>query len=91
MASPGGGGGTGGGRGGNHSLWDYPCPVTSFNDLGIILSEAGGDWPAVFSNIQRAWQKWARLNRVLSREGADARTSVHIYLAVVQSVMMYGS
>ena len=28
---------------------------------------------------------------MLSREGADARTLGYIYLAVVQSVMIYGS
>ena len=32
-----------------------------------------------------------RLARVLIREGADAWTSGQIYLAVVQSVMLYGS
>ena len=42
-------------------------------------------------NLRKARQKWARLNWVLSREGADARTPGHIYLAVVQSVLLYGS
>ena len=32
-----------------------------------------------------------RLTRILSREGADARTSGQIYLAVVQLVQLYGS
>ena len=49
------------------------------------------NWPEVFKNLRRAWHKWARLNRVLIREGVDARTSGHIYLAVVQLVMIYGS
>ena len=31
------------------------------------------------------------MTRVLGREGADARTSVQIYLAVVQLVLIYGS
>ena len=67
------------------------APVTSFNYLGIILSAVVGDWPAVVSNLQRARQKWVQLTRVLIREGADARTSVQIYLAVVQLVIIYGS
>ena len=32
-----------------------------------------------------------RLNRVLSREVEDARTSGHIYLVVVKLVLLYGS
>ena len=35
-------------------------------------------------------RKWARLTRVLGREGEDARTSVYIYLEVFQYVMLYG-
>ena len=42
------------------------------------------------SNLQRAYKKWARLTRVMIREGADVRTSVHINLVIVQSVIMYG-
>ena len=42
-------------------------------------------------NLRKASRKWARLTRVLGREGADARTSGHIYLAMVQLVMIYGS
>ena len=42
-------------------------------------------------NLRRAIQKWARLTQILSREGEDAQTSSHIYLAVAQSVMLYGS
>ena len=45
----------------------------------------------VVCNLRKARRKWARLTRELSREGADARTSSHIYLAVVQSVLLYRS
>ena len=45
----------------------------------------------VVHNLQRSQHKWAILNRVLGREGADARTLGRIYLAVVQAVLMYGS
>ena len=67
------------------------APVNSFNYLGIILLAADGDWSAVVRNLRRARQKWTRMTRVLSREGTDAWTLGQIYLAVVQSVMMYGS
>ena len=49
------------------------------------------DWPAVVRNLQKSRRKWVRLTRILSREGADARTSGQIYLAVVQLVQLYGS
>ena len=67
------------------------APFDSFNYLGRIISEADDDWPAVVRNLCRVQQKWARLTRVLSREGTDDRTLVQIYLEVVQSVMLYVS
>ena len=42
-------------------------------------------------NLRHAIQKWARLTHILIRGGADAQTSGQIYLAVVQSVLLYGS
>ena len=66
--------------------------VTYFNYLGRVLSVAADDdWPAVVHNLQRERQKWARLYRVLRREGAYAQTPGRIYVLVVQVVMMYGS
>ena len=46
--------------------------------------------PAVERNLRRARQKWARITRVLSRKGVDARTLGQIYLVVVQAVLIYG-
>ena len=65
--------------------------VTSFDYLWQVLTSEDDNWLAVLHNLWRAKYKWARLTRVLSREGADARTLGHIYLAVVQSVIIYGS
>ena len=67
------------------------APVTSFKYLRRVLSEADNNWIAVVSNLRKLWRKWARITRVLSREGADARTSGQIYLTVTQSVMLYKS
>ena len=53
--------------------------------------ELDKDWPAVLHNLWWARNKWARLSRVLSREGADARTSGRIFVAVVQTVLLYRS
>ena len=65
--------------------------VTSFKYLRRILTAADGDWPEVVSNLRKARRKWTQLTRVLGREGRDACTSGQIYLAVVLSVILYGS
>ena len=57
--------------------------VTSSKYLGRVLLVADNDWPEVVRNLRKARKKWARLMRVLGTDGADARTSGHIYLAVV--------
>ena len=69
------------------ALTTYVFPlsqVPSFKYLGRVLAAEDDDWPKVVRNLRRARQKWARLTRVPIREGADARTLGHIYLAVVQ-------
>ena len=65
--------------------------VTYFKNLGRIFTASDDDWPAVASNLRKARREWAQLKRVLVWEGADDRALGQIYLAVVQSVMMYGS
>ena len=65
--------------------------VTSVRYLGSVLSADNNYCPAVVRNLWKARWMWARLMRVLSREGADAQASGQIYLAVVQSVLLYGS
>ena len=64
--------------------------VTSFKYLGRVLLVAHDNWTAVVNNLQREQQNWARMIRVLSRESADARTLRHIYLALIQTVIIYG-
>ena len=48
------------------------------------------DCPAVVRNLMHARQKWVRMTWILIREGSNAWTLVHIYLAVVHLVMFYG-
>ena len=64
-------------------------PVISFKYLGRVILEEDENCPAVVHNLWRALKKWARMTRVLSREGVDAQTLGHIYLVVLQSVMLY--
>ena len=56
---------------------------TTFKYLGWIITAADDNWPALVGNLRKARQKWAQLTRVLGREGADARNSGHILLALV--------
>ena len=75
------------------ALTAYGVPlskVTIFKYLGRFLASEDNDWPAVVRNLRIVRQKWARLTRVLSREGADAQKLGQIYLVVVQSVLIYG-
>ena len=64
-------------------------PVTSLEYIRRVILEAEDNWLEVASNLQQSQQKWEKLTRVISREGADARTLGKIYLAVVQLVILY--
>ena len=67
------------------------APFTSFVYLWIFFLDDDNDCPAVVRNLQKERREWASLTRVLSREGSYARTSGQIYMAVVQSVLLYRS
>ena len=72
----------------------YGVPLSQivyFKYLGRVLAAEDDNWPVVVRNLRHARQKWARLSWVLSREEVDSRTLGHIYLVVVQSVLLYGS
>jgi len=64
--------------------------VSVFTYLGRPLSSTDDDWPAIYKNISTARKRWARISRVLAREGADPGVSAMFYKAVVQSVLLYG-
>jgi hypothetical protein len=65
--------------------------VSEFKYLGRILSDDDSDEAAVARNLKRARQKWGMIGRVLSRKGADPKSMARFYMAVVQSVLLYGS
>ena len=59
------------------ALTTYGFPlyqVTSFKYLRQVLAAEGNAWPEVVRGLWRARKKWERLNRVFSREVADAST-----------------
>ena len=59
--------------------------------MGRVLTTEDDDWPSVVRNLWRSRQKWAWLTHILIRERSDAHTLGHIYLAVVQLVLLYWS
>ena len=65
--------------------------VSVFKYYGRLLSYNDDDWPAVSSNLRKARAKWARLSKVLSSEGVSGRLAGRFYVAVVQSVLLFGS
>ena len=42
-------------------------------------------------NLRRARVKWVWMVSILGREGADRRTAVRFYVAVLQVVLLFGS
>ena len=65
-------------------------PVDCFRYLGRPINATGSDWSAVVYNLRKARGRWARVTRVLSRQGASSKISGYFYKAVCQSVLLYG-
>ena len=65
--------------------------VPSFKYLGRILTEGDDDWPAVVGNLGKARKSWGRMQRILSREGANKRVSGNFFKAVVLQVLLFGA
>ena len=80
--------------GANTEFTAYGIPLslfTFFKCLGWIIMASDNEWKAIVGNLRKARRNWARLKRVMVREGVGDRTLVHIYLSVVQLVMLYWS
>ena len=65
--------------------------TATFKYLGRPMSRVDSDWPAMHRNLRRARQKWARASKILGRQGASPKTCGHLYVAVVQSLLLYGA
>jgi hypothetical protein len=65
--------------------------VSAFKYLGWPLSSTDDDWPAIYSNLSEVRQCLAMVSRVLTREGADPRTSAMLYKVIVQSTLLHGA
>ena len=63
--------------------------VSTFKYLGRVMRAGDDDWPSVAGNLVKARQRWGRLSRILSREGADKRVSGNFFKAVVHAVLLF--
>ena len=72
----------------------YGRPLTtvkSFNYIVRILTASYYNFPEVVGNLQKSWKKWARMLRVLVREGGICGCRGTLFKAVVQAVLLFGS
>jgi exonuclease III len=63
--------------------------VDCFRYLGRPVNSFGDDLYSLMYNINKARGRWARVSRVLRRQGATSKISGYFYKAVVQSVLLY--
>ena len=74
-------------------FWAYDRPmetVSSFKTLGLLLTASKDDWPVVITNICKSRKTWSHLDRIFGWEGADTWTSGNFYIAVVQTILLFG-
>ena len=50
--------------------------VTTFKYLGMALMASDKNWMDVVTNLRKARRQWARISRILGREGTYSRTPV---------------
>lgn len=65
--------------------------VKEFRYLGRILTENDNDTRCITDNLSKARLRWGQIAKLLKREGAGAKCMGKFYLAVVQSVLLYGA
>ena len=49
------------------------------------------NWPALAGNLQKSRKSWWRMSRILIREGLHPKVLGHLFKAVVQAVLLFGS
>ena len=64
--------------------------VTSFISMGRVIYVVDENWLGVVWNLEKARTVWRWMTRILSREGARPQVSVFFFIAVVQSVLIFG-
>ena len=65
--------------------------VTKFCYLGDTLGAGGGVEEAVRARVRSAWAKFKELSPILTTRGASFHVKGKVYMACVQSVLVYGT
>ena len=65
--------------------------VPRFKYLGRWITQDDDDAMAVRAQLIKARKVWAGIGKILSWEQVSPRTSGKFYMAIVQSVLLYGS
>ena len=63
--------------------------VMTFKYLWMSLMASDDDWMSVVANLRKVRRQWARLSRILRREGGDPRRSGNFYKAVIQLSLLF--
>ena len=64
--------------------------MSSFKYLGRILTDMDENCPEVVENLYKDRKSWARLSRILGREGASLGVSRMSFKALIQAVIVFG-
>ena len=56
-----------------------------------FLTAVEDNWPEVVGKLKKVQKIWARLTRILGREGDNPRVLGVFFKAVVQAVLIFGS
>jgi hypothetical protein len=65
--------------------------VQAFKYLGRVIARDDSDLAAYHHNIAHARTKWTQISRVLRRDKASKYTMARFYMAIVSTVLLYGS
>ena len=63
--------------------------VSEFNYLGRVLTRSDDDWTTVVGNLRKTRKQWAKISRILGKEGADSRPLGIFYKEVVEADLMF--
>ena len=58
--------------------------------MGWLLDQTKYVWPEIRRNIKQAQKVWWRLGKLLRRERVDYRVAEIFYIAVKQTVLLFG-
>ena len=71
--------------------YDRPLKLTTSSKyLGRKMMALDDDWTVVVGNLRKARKIWARLSRILGRDGVNQRVSGMFFKEMVQPVLIFG-